>query len=330
MILITGNAGFIGKYLTSALIQEGKEVRGLDIRPRQNSEKGFTQLEGNILDKEVVRNAMNSTDCIIHLAAEHKDFGISKEQYYRVNVDGTRILLETAAELGIKKFIFYSSVAVYGGQSSTTEETTPRPVNPYGASKLVAEKEIVKWANEDKSRTAIIIRPAVVFGPHNKANIFRLIRQVCDGRFLMVGNGENVKSIAYVRNLVDATIYLKDKCQSGLHIFNYADEPHLQTKELVKLIGSIAGRRPYKFYIPLSLAVAGGVGFDILGKITGIDFPITAARMEKFTMPTYHRAERIRSLGFIPKYSIEEGLQRNVEWYLGKKKDLIEDVNSSD
>jgi nucleoside-diphosphate-sugar epimerase len=120
------------------------------------------------------------------------------------------------------------------------------------------------------------------------------------------------------------------KCSSGIHIFNYADEPHLQTKELVNLIGSIAGRKPNKFFIPLNIAAAGGFGFDILGKITRIDFPITAARMKKFTVPTYHRAERIRSLGFIPKYSIEEGLQRNVEWYLEKKKDLSEDANSSD
>jgi len=107
---------------------------------------------------------------------------------------------------------------VYGEQSSTTEETAPRPINPYGASKLAAEQEIVRWANEDKSRTAIILRPTVVFGPHSKANIFRLIRQVCDGRFLMVGSGKNIKSIVYVKNLVDATIYLKDKCQAGLHI----------------------------------------------------------------------------------------------------------------
>jgi GlcNAc-P-P-Und epimerase len=330
MILITGNAGFIGKYLTSSLLEKGQNVQGIDIRPRIDILKGFKQINGNILDRGIVKQCMIDVDCIIHLAAEHKDFGVKEESYFITNVNGTKVLLDAASEAGIKKFIFYSSVAVYGDQTSTTEETSPRPVNPYGASKLAAEKEVIKWADEDKSRTAIIIRPAVVFGPNSKANIFRLIRQVCDGTFMMVGNGKNIKSAAYVNNLVDATVYLMDRCSQGYIIFNYADEPHMETKELVNLIGRIAGRKAKKFFLPLNIAIAGGFVFDILGKITRIDFPITAARMKKFTVPTYHRAERIRKFGFKPKYSIEEGLKNHIEWYLTKKKDLREDTNSSD
>ncbi len=330
MILITGNAGFIGKYLTHSLLEKGEAVRGIDIKPRTDILKNFQQIDGNVLDKNIVKQSLSGIDCIIHLAADHKDFGISEDDYFKTNVGGTKIMLDAASETGIKKFIFYSSVAVYGDQTATTEQTTPSPVNPYGASKLAAEKEVIKWANEDKSRTAIIIRPAVVFGPNSKANIFRLIRQVCDGRFVMVGNGKNIKSTAYVNNLVDATIFLIDRCSKGYSIFSYADEPHMETKELVNLIGKIAGRKAKKFFIPLNIAIAGGFGFDILGKITGIDFPITAARMKKFTMPTYHRAERIREFGFKPRYSIEEGLKNHIEWYLRKKKDLSEDTNSSD
>lgn len=330
MILITGNAGFIGKNLTTALLSKGERVRGLDIRPRKDQEKGFEQIEGNILDSSIVAKSFQDIDTIIHLAAEHKDFGIAESDYFKVNEQGTKVLLEEASKAGIKRFIFYSSVAVYGDQSSTTEETSPQPINPYGTSKLAAEKNVINWAEEDSNRTAIIIRPAVVFGPNSKANIFRLIRQVCDGRFIMVGNGRNIKSAAYVNNLVDATMYLMDKRPKGYSIFNYADEPHMETKELVNLIARIAGKKAKKFFIPLSIAIVGGFGFDILGKITGIDFPITAARMKKFTMPTYHRAERIRKFGFIPKYSIEVGLKNHIEWYLNKKKDLSEDINSSD
>ena len=84
MILITGNAGFIGKYLTSALIDVGYEVQGLDIRPRKDIEKGFIQIDGNILDKNIACKAMVGVDSIVHLAAEHKDFGISKEEYFKV------------------------------------------------------------------------------------------------------------------------------------------------------------------------------------------------------------------------------------------------------
>ena len=169
MHLMTGNAGFIGKYLTSALINAGQEVRGLDIRPRKDMEKGFTQREGNILDKDIVREAMVGIDSIIHLAAEHKDFGISKEEYFKVNGEGTKVLLDAAAEMNIKKFIFYSSVAVYGSCQPSSDDTIPQPNNFYGASKLRAEEEIREWARADASRRVVIIRPTVVYGPGNHA-----------------------------------------------------------------------------------------------------------------------------------------------------------------
>ncbi len=315
MILITGNAGFIGTYLTSVFLKNGSEVRGLDIHPRTDVELGFTQVEGNILDRNIVRQSMVDIDTIIHLAAEHKDFGVTEVEYFKVNEQGTKVLLEEASKSGIKKFIFYSSVAVYGAQSGTTEDTPPAPNNPYGASKLAAETLVTSWCKEDPSRTAIIIRPTVVFGPNSKANIFRLIRQVCDGRFMMIGNGENIKSVAYVENLVAATVFAMEHCSKGLHTFNYADEPHLKTKDLVSLIRKVSGRKSRRFYIPLNLAVMGGKFFDVLAKITGKDFSITGARMKKFATPTFHKAEKIRSLGFTRRYSIEEGLKKNIAWY---------------
>ncbi len=330
MILITGNAGFIGTYLTGILLEKGHTVRGIDIRPRKDNLHRFMQIEGNILDRQIIRQSMINVETVIHLAAEHKDFGITEADYYRVNELGTKVLLDEASHAGIKKFIFYSSVAVYGAQSHTTEETTPAPDNPYGASKLAAEQLVAAWAKDDPSRTAIIIRPTVIFGANSKANIFRLIRQVCDGRFLMVGKGENIKSVAYVENVVDATLFLMDRCSAGINIVNYADEPHLPISVLVTLIRTVAGKNQKKFYIPLDLAVAGGYVFDVFGKITRIDFPVTAARMKKFAKPTHHQAEKIRSMGFIPRYSIAEGLKRNIDWYLRRGNTLNEKAHSSD
>ena len=315
MILVTGNSGFIGKYLTSLLLEKGNTIRGIDIRPRKDLLNGFSQVDGNILDRNIVRQSMHDVDAIIHLAAEHKDFGITEADYFHVNEQGTKVLLEEASNAHIKKFILYSSVAIYGAQSNTNEETAPAPNNPYGASKLAAERLVTAWAKGDPDRTAIIIRPTVVFGPNSKANIFRLIRQVCDGRFIMVGNGENIKSIAYVENLVAATMFVMEKYSKGIQIFNYADEPHMKTYELIDLIYKVSGRKSIKFHIPLTIAVTVGGFFDVLGKITRKDFSITGARMKKFATPTYHRADKIRTLGFIAQHSIEDGLKINISWY---------------
>lgn len=319
MIFVTGSAGFIGSYLTQALLGKGYEVRGIDIRPWRNGKATFAQITGSILDQDVVRNAMRGTDTIIHLAAEHKDFGISKEQYYRVNVDGTRILLEIATELNIKKFIFYSSVAVYGSRQPSFDETLPAPESYYGASKLQAETLIHEWLHRDPGRQVIIIRPTVVFGPRNMANIFRLVKQVCDGKFIWVGNGTNIKSVTYVENLVAATVFLLERMRQGEVILNYADEPHLTTRELVELVASKSDAKIPGWKLPESLVMHLANGLDILGDIWNIDFPITAARISKFNTATHHNAKKIYAMGFTPHYSVEQGVEKMVSWYLSNK-----------
>jgi nucleoside-diphosphate-sugar epimerase len=315
VILITGNAGFIGTYLTSALLIKGNEIRGLDIRPRNDTMKGFVQVNGNILDRESVLSSLEGVDVIIHLAAEHKDFGITKEKYFEVNEQGTKNLLRCASEKGIKRFIFYSSVAVYGAVQPSTEETVPSPNNYYGSSKLAGEAVVRKWAEEDPTRSAIIIRPTVVFGARNRANIFKLVRQVVEGRFVWVGDGGNIKSVAFVENLVDATLFLLHRMSPGLEIFNYSDEPQLTTRKIVEIIAKESGARVPRIKIPLGFALSVGKLFDVAGKLTRYDFPITAARMKKFNTATCHYSNKIRSLGFTAKYTIEEGFAQQIRWY---------------
>lgn len=315
MILITGDSGFIGSYLTPFLINRGYLLRGIDLVPRNNSTLEYEQIVGDILDKEAVMRAMRGCDCIIHLAAEHKDFGISREKYFQINVDGTKKLLECASKFDVKKFIFFSSVAVYGSSPFPSEDTLPTPVNPYGESKLTAENLVQQWAREDHTRQAIILRPTVVFGPRNHANIFKLIQYVCDGRFIWIGKGENVKSLSYVENVVEATFFLMMKMEPGVEVLNYVDEPQMTTRELVSLIAAKAGLQVPKLSIPLEVALPAAKLFDVIGSFIQRDFSITSARIKKFNTTTCYQAEKIRSLGFKTPYSIEQGIEKNVRWY---------------
>ena len=210
-LLFTGASGFIGSHFHEALPNES--IVNMDI-----SEPKFTHsahyIEGDIRQKKDVESILSqyTFDTIISLAAEHKDFGISEDAYYKTNKFGTQVLCNAATKYGIKKFIFYSSVAVYGSNNVPSDENTePNPNNPYGASKLAGEKVLYEWAAEDSSRSVLIIRPAVVYGERNVANMFRLIEQIKAGRYFHIGEGRNVKSIAYVKNLVDATLFLMEK-----------------------------------------------------------------------------------------------------------------------
>ena len=322
MILVTGNVGFIGRYLTKALAEKGFKVRGIDLRPLRESHDVVSHVQGNILDQVSVRKAMEGADSIIHLAAAHRDFGIDRDEYYRVNVDGTKMLLQTATEMKIKRFVFYSSVSVYGASQPSSDDTAPNPNNDYGASKLKAEEAIRAWAQEGPAREVIILRPTVVFGPRNRANIFKLVRQVCDRRFIWVGNGENIKSVAYVENVVDATIMLLNTMAPGVLTLNYSDRPQRTTKEIVAIIAQKAGISVPRRRIPISVALQALRILDLIGNITRRDLPITSARILKFNTPTCHNAEKIFALGFQPRFSIEEGFEKNVGWYLANKVDL--------
>lgn len=318
MTLVTGDSGFIGSYLTPLLIKKGYSLRGIDLIPKNNSSVEYQQIVGDILEEEWLNQAMQGCDCIIHLAAEHKDFGISVEKYFQVNVEGTRQLLACASTLNVKKFIFFSSVAVYGYIMSPSEDTVPHPDNPYGKSKLMAEQLVRQWAEEDLTRQATILRPTVVFGPRNHANIFKLIQYVCDKKFIWIGKGKNVKSIAYVENVVEVTHFMLENMKPGLQIFNYVDEPQLTTQELVAIIAAKAGLPAPTFSIPLSVALPVAKVFDLVGLLAHRDFPFTSARLKKFNTLTSYRSEKIRSLGFQAPYSIEEGIEKNVRWYQEK------------
>ncbi len=316
-VLVTGSSGFIGRFLIPALATRGHKVVGMDKRVGSDFGDYFRFIHADILNESAVSHAMQDVDLVVHLAAEHKDFGIPESLYHQVNVDGTENLLRSAARAGVRKFVFFSSVAVYGNsQVPTHEEQTPAPDLPYGKSKLLAEKRIEQWATEDDRRQVVIVRPTVVFGPWNYANMFRLIDSVAKRRYIGVGDGRNTKSVGYVENVAEATLFLIDRMKAGVALFNYADSPHLTTGELVRCIAANLQVNVPFFRIPKSMALASAFPFDVLAKATGKDLPLTAKRIEKFTSPTHHLAERIRAIGYEPRYSIEDGIGKTVAWYM--------------
>ncbi len=319
-ILITGNAGFIGGYLTRKLISLGHNVKGLDINPDNPQGKTCECITGDICDREAAMKAMNGVDIIFNLAAKHHDFGITEKEYFEVNEAGARVLAECASQLNVKKFIFYSSVAVYGNQAvPPSEESVPNLPSPYGRSKLAGERVLENWAKEDAGRELLIIRPVVVFGPENYANMYSLIKQIMEKKFIFIGKGDNIKSVAYVENLVEATIFLLNRLKTGIERYNYVDEPQMTIKEIVDIICRYGDVKIPKAYFPLSLAVCLTLPFDILEKFTGRRFPITAKRIKKFNTETHFKADKIRETEFKQPISLDEGLRRTVEWFKNNK-----------
>lgn len=316
--LITGGSGFIGSHFHHVIPQEKITILDL-VEPSFDYDS--TYIKGDIRNIKDVDEAIkhNKIDTIISLAAMHHDFGILEEEYFDTNERGTKVICEAASKHNINTIVFYSSVAVYGSnEKASTEETPTNPNNPYGASKLAGEKVLYKWAAEDPTRKVLIIRPALVFGINNTANMYKLINQINLGIYFHVGKANNIKSTAYVNNIVNATLWLLENLKTGVSIYNYADEPHLTSRTIATTISEALGKK-IRLTLPKSLGIMMGLPFDLIIKATGKNLPISSARVKKLATETHHSANKIFSEGFTPEYTTKEGLQEMVKWYLSRK-----------
>jgi nucleoside-diphosphate-sugar epimerase len=287
-------------------------VRIGDLRPSD----AFPELWAacDVRQPESFRELLRGASALVNLAAEHRDDVRPLSRYYETNVEGAEQVCRAARDAGLRRIIFTSSVAVYGFQPHPVDETGPfAPFNAYGKTKLEAEGVYRTWAAEDASRTLVIVRPTVVFGEGNRGNVYNLLRQIASGRFLMVGSGSNVKSMAYVGN-VSAFLDHALSFEAGLHIYNYVDGPDMNTRDLVEHIYGCLGKPGKIIGIPKPIALGAGHMLDVVARISGRTFPISAIRVRKFCESTQFSAERISQTGFSPPYSLSDALARTIQF----------------
>lgn len=316
--LLTGSSGYIGTRLADRLSTQGGVVHGVDREP-YDGDSLSTVVTGDLLDGSTRERMNTDVTCICHLAAAKGDWGISEEEYYRDNLEATRYVIDAGVEAGVKNWIFYSTVSTLGPHyEAVGEEAEFNAINPYGASKAEAEKLFREFAEDHPEARVLIIRPSVVYGPGNppSTNIYRLVDAIYNRRFAMVGPGDAIKSTSYIENLLDATLFLMDRLERGVQTYIYVDEPALTTGTLIERIYKLLGKSPPSWHIPLSVASPIARVSDWAANLTGIDFPITAARIEKFNRSTNFDASKIREEGFEQPVSNKEALRKTVEWHL--------------
>ena len=317
-ILILGGSGFIGTRLTRLLQEKSIPARIGDIKRSE----AFPDLwaKCDVTDPASLNELVKGATAVVNLAAEHRDDVRPISRYHDVNVRGAEQLCEAARRTGLQKIVFTSSVAVYGFHPKAVDESGPfEPFNEYGKTKLEAESVYLAWANEDPARTLVIVRPTVVFGEGNRGNVYNLLRQIATGKFFMVGSGTNVKSMAYVGN-VAAFLVHSLTLSPGIHIANYVDGPDMNTLNLVTHINHSLGRAEQVRTIPKPLALGGGHLLDAVARVSGRRFPISAIRVRKFCETTQFEASRVTKWGFVPPYSLAEGLSRTVDFEFRTKK----------
>ena len=310
-ILITGGSGFIGTNLVSDLVREGHRVLIYD-KERSEAHPDLCVI-ADVRDRERLCDSMRGIEVIYHLAAEHRDDVRPVSLYYEVNVGGAQNVVHAMMKNDVKKLIFASTVALYGLNAGEPNEDSPaKPFNDYGWSKYKSEIVFNEWAGSDNGRALIIVRPTVIFGEKNRGNVFNLLNQIASGKFMMVGNGKNKKSMGYVLNLSHFMTMLLGN-YPGKQVYNYSDKPDLDMKELVKITQETLGmRRMNNVRVPYAIGLLGGYAFDGLAKLTGRTFPISAIRIKKFCANTQVASEKLGEIGFVSPYSLKDGLKRMI------------------
>ena len=313
-IAIIGGSGFIGTRLIEEL---GKETRyTVGNFDKQTSEKypALTTIL-NVTNESEIEKQLRPCDCVVLLAAEHRDDVSPVKLYYDVNVQGTKNVLGAMDKNGINTIIFTSSVAVYGLNKPCPDENSEiDPFNHYGKSKFEGEEALREWYNKDTAkRTLIILRPTVVFGPNNKGNVYNLLKQIVNGNFLMIGKGENKKSMSFINNIAGFIKFVVDNNYSGYHLYNYADKPDLTTNELLKAVEESLQKKLPSVRIPYPIGYTAGVAFDIMAKITGKKFAISSVRVKKFCSTTEFSSAKLLSTGYKPSLSLQEGINITVK-----------------
>jgi len=308
-ITVIGGSGFVGTNLCRQLSLKQQDFEIIDLKmSNQFPEKCKL---ADVRDADTLRNTITG-DVVVNLAAVHRDDVRDKSEYQRTNVDGAENVALVCEEKGIKKIVFTSTVAVYGfAEPGTDENGAINPFNEYGRTKFDAEKKLRAWY-DNGDNSLIIVRPTVIFGEGNRGNVFNLLNQIASGKFLMVGKGENKKSMAYIGNIV-AFLETCIATDQKYGIYNYVDTPNLSMNELVSQVrAKLKGKEGVGPRLPYWLGLILGYTADFIAKLSGRNLPVSSIRVKKFASSTEFKSAKSDLDNFAAPFLLIDGVQRTL------------------
>jgi nucleoside-diphosphate-sugar epimerase len=304
--VVTGVAGFIGSHLAERLVSSGHQVTGIDCftdyYPRTYKEanlerlfdnRNFHFVEADLLDADLLP-LLSNVDYVFHQAAQpgvRKCWGSHFSTYVSNNILSTQHLLETVKQVSLTKLIVASTSSIYGDAEgdSTPESVLPRPKSPYGVSKLAAEHLCNVYASSF-GFPVVVLRYFTVYGPRQRPDMaFHIfIKAMLQGEEIVIfGDGNQSRDFTFVDDAVEANILAMDS-PTPTDIFNIGGGSRVTVNETLQLLEKITGITPRVRYAPGVRGEARRTAADI------------------------RKAQRM--LGYEPKYSLAEGLTKEVEW----------------
>ena len=319
-VLVTGARGFLGSALVNDLLESGYDVRALVRNPAPPSyRKTVDIVVGDIRDPQCAKQATAGCDTIVHLAGQAHaldDDHVSDQDYQSINVDGTKHLLDGAVAGGVRKFIFASSVKVFGETTtgSVDESEPPAPQSPYARSKWMAEQLVASYAKG--SLATLSLRLPLVYGPTEKGNLYRMIAAIDRGKFPPLPHVQAVRSMLHVKNFVLAVRAVLQSAGFLKPMYVATDAKPYSITEVYDLLRRGLGLPPPLSRVPLWALSVGGHCGDIAQALLGKTAPLSSATLEKLIGQAWYSPEAlIRDKGYQPGYTFEDAVPELIRHY---------------
>ena len=320
-VLVTGGAGFIGANLVDYLSSKGYSVKSLDIKKRQDKEplhENIIEIVGDITSRETISKAVCDIDIIFHLAGLVTQANVSENDYWKVNVEATRLILEESKKAGVKRFVYCSTDSVSGRIKNppAKEGDSCCPENIYGVTKHEAEKVVLRFRNNFE---VVIARPTRSYGPKD-VRILEIFKKIKKGKFILVGSGNILFHPVYISDVIEG-MELCGICKnvSG-EVFYLGSERPLKLKDFLEYAALALGVRLPKVKIPVWIAESCAFIMEYACPIVKIKAPITRRNLEFFTRDkSYDISKAKQLLGYKPKVDYKEGIKRTIDWYRSNK-----------
>jgi len=310
MTLVTGGTGFIGSHLLERLSALGEGARALVRRPARLP-AGVESVTGELVTGAGLQEALQGVDTVIHLAGVTK--ALRTGDYYAGNAGATRNLAQAIAGRPIR-LVHVSSLAAIGPSADgapVTEDTPPHPPVTYGKSKLQAEQVVRQFAPE-----AVIVRPAVVYGPRD-TDVFKLLQSISRGIVVEIAGGERRFSAIYVKDLVEGILAAARSPRAAGRSYFLAHPKTLSWGDLSTAAARIMRRTPRMLTIPLPFAMAVGACAEAVARLTGKPGIISREKIREARYPfwTCDTSRASQELNFTAPTAIEAGLAETLAWY---------------
>jgi nucleoside-diphosphate-sugar epimerase len=321
-VLVTGATGFIGSRLALRAHQQGldvlatgrAELRVEAERLQELRAAGVRVEPGMLQDLDLVERLLQGRDTVIHLAAAQHEAEMPESYFRAVNVDAVRTLLAACRNHGVRRFVYGSTIGVYGeaSESLLDEDSPVRPENIYTSTKLEAESLVRAHSGDFET---CIVRIAETYGPGDQ-RLLKLFRSIARGHFFMIGSGNNRRQCIHVDDLARGLLLAAQHPAAAGETFVFAGGEIMTTHEMVRRIASVLERKPPRLQLPMWPFIAAAGVMETTLPPLHIAPPLHSRRLDFFRKSFVFSTARAESLlGFRPAIDFRTGAADTVSWY---------------